>query len=204
MSIFTATTRFKKTAELFNSISVSNLETLLKLVLERVPFKIQQLFSEDEKIKIIALIGLTYADLQILLDGSVFIFERAAYENATSDMLFNSLSLMGLSEINSKLFADLWKAEKTQLISRLSSRMISGPQELVSFSWDSNMNLAQNISSKLKRSSVIFNFGICGAGHLEGNVGARRDNFAIGFSHERLFAFFSQIEIIQGQLDMLY
>ena len=137
-------------------------------------------------------------ELATVLDGCAFIFERAAYENISPQVLELSLSQVGAEASKSSIVGQIWGAEGKYICNSLAAATIAGPMVLSSFSWSANMKVGQSNTAKLRDSSVIIDFNTVSP---EGN--GENSSFSVEFDHAKLYDFFLSLERIQEQLDAL-
>lgn len=196
--------RLHKTSSVLNRLPAERIKLIVNCVVDRICERKKVILNDSEKENILSSIQVTWMELRKIIDGVVFIFENAAYDNSSCDALSESLSRIGLSQSLSQIFIDTWQVENKKIISSFVSKMISGPRSLIAFSWNSSMIIAQTDASKLKCSSTIFTFTTSASEEPEDvSQLSFHKSFAVEFSHGSLFAFFSKLEIIQEQLDTL-
>ena len=195
--MFVSTPRFKYATSLLNGIHNEKVKILLKFVNRKLCDGEDAMRVDEADIgRLLTAIQFNLHDLTTIVDVSTFIFEKAAYDGVTQEILSVNLARTGLHHAKCKIFARVWKEIKPKAISHFMKKIVAGPV-LVSFiSWKVNMKVGKSSIAKLKDPSVVFCF------NTSDSTGTVSD-FAVTLSHEKLYRLFSSLELIQKQLDTL-
>jgi len=131
-------------------------------------------------------------DLRVVLDSCSFIFEQAAYYDITSQVLSGQLEKSGVTTQKISAFEQIWESESKDFVAKLRSKTLA-PLTLDSINWRLHLQIGQSSLSRLKEPSALLELGLTkdGTKTKQGNL------VRLEFSHEKLYDFFQQLEVIQ-------
>ena len=208
MSDFKFAKQFTIAAHSCNKVPVEKFPLLLNRVLSKLHVKGLKLFSDDEHQQLQKLFGLSFDELNLVLDGCSFIFEQAAFTSTGPETLYGVLLEAGFDQIHSKVIGKLWAEEAPTFIEKLKNRTL-GAATLVDTDYHLNLTLGINDLTRLQEPSAIFEFSVTDPDkepalfETEKDINRNIDKVSVEFAHAELYAFFENLEKIQAQLDAM-
>ncbi|XP_071476077.1 COMM domain-containing protein 10-like [Diadema antillarum] len=193
--MFTETNRIKKAVSLINEIDSSRFARLLQRIVQKLHLRDEHSFTEDEEEKLEGALDLERSELELVLETTAFILEQAAYHLAKPGVLSQQLQSIHLSEEKASLFAKVWTATGKDVVEKLRKRTLA-PKQLADVNWRLNLQMCQSSQTKLKTPNAMLELGVK-TDHGE------TERIRMEFTHKELYAFYNQLETIQGQLDSL-
>ncbi|XP_780543.1 COMM domain-containing protein 10 [Strongylocentrotus purpuratus] len=193
--ILTETASIKKAVGLINEIDSSKFPRLLQRIIQKLHLRDELSFTEDEEEKLEDALGMQRNDLELVLETTAFILEQAAYHLTKPANLSQQLQSIHLAEEKVSLFTKAWTSLGKDVVEKLRKRTLS-PNQLTDVNWRLNLQMSQQNQTKLKMPNAMLELGIT-TDHGD------KDRIRMEFTHEELFAFYNQLETVQGQLDSL-
>ena len=206
---FAIASKFRKAAEVSNTIPIEKFPLLLTRVAKKLHLKNVRLFTEEEETQLCALFSLTEESLNLVLSACCYVFEQAAFTGTGPEQLYTLLLDAGFQEAHGKAIGRLWSTEGAEYVNKLKGRSLGGPQ-LVNTDYHLNLNVSANSLQRLQEPTALFELSISDparvstgspAGTVEAEVPVNK--LGLEFSHAELFAFFNDLERVQQQLDKL-
>eukprot|EP01098_Paradermamoeba_levis_P008243 TRINITY_DN341_c0_g1_i1.p1 TRINITY_DN341_c0_g1~~TRINITY_DN341_c0_g1_i1.p1 ORF type:complete len:202 (-),score=56.94 TRINITY_DN341_c0_g1_i1:191-796(-) len=196
-AIFEVTERFKLGLELVNNLESPKFPLFLSRIVKGLHLRNESVFSTAEEEQLQAIMGLSNGELHMALELSSFIFEQAAYHSLQPKDLAAHLLSAGLDQDKVEIYFRVWQAEREKVVEKLRERTVV-PEVLTSIDWRLHLQMAKRGEERLRSPSALFHFTLS-----DSDTNQEKEKVAIEFSHTQLFDFFSQLEIIQHQLDSL-
>lgn len=169
-------------------------------------------FSDDETAQLQEVFSLTEAQLELVLSGSAFVFEQAAYSMTPPDALQNALLDAGLAEDHARAFGAVWQARAAECVQTLKERSVLAPQQLTAIDWQLTIATAGSDGARTQRAQSILEFQLSeptagvaaeGAGG-EGTAGSSSSKAVhVRLGIEQMSGLLKKLDTIQGQLDRL-
>jgi hypothetical protein len=209
-----------------NQIEARRLVQLLTRVVRNLHIKNSRPFNATEEEQLQKVFGLSASELQLVIDSSSFIFERAAYFSLSPARLGNelgqSLTSPPLGDDQLAAFKHVWEHEREGLLDKLRHHSLS-PQQLDKIHWRLQLVVppapppsqepapaqprkktgdAAGKQHPLPQPSAIFQLRINNANGLNED-GKSEEMVNVEFNHAELYSFFDKLEAIQEQLDAL-
>ncbi len=126
--------------------------------------------------------------------------QQGAYNRVSGDGIYNNLSSMGMSDGHCTAFKSCWEENGEGYMDKLKKITLGAPQVLSDVSWQLQLQLAQDNSTKLTTPCAVFEFKTSNPSSYANN---ETDVFQAEFTHDELYNFFQKIEKIQSQIDKL-
>mmetsp|Transcript_2865 Transcript_2865/g.6982 ORF Transcript_2865/g.6982 Transcript_2865/m.6982 type:complete len:213 (-) Transcript_2865:33-671(-) len=192
--LFKLTKRFQASIALINTLDNTKLHAVLTRIIQKLHLRDEDAFTGEEQTQLTGVLGLDERQLDTVLDVSAYIFEQAAYIQATTVQLKIHLERAGLSKEKNIAFLRVWESARPTLIENLKNRTIV-PRTLKDVSWQLHLQLSQSSLARVKTPSAIFQLEVA---HESGTEKVRME-----LDHDDLFAFYDRLNVIQKQLDDL-
>ncbi|XP_014673344.1 PREDICTED: COMM domain-containing protein 10-like [Priapulus caudatus] len=186
----------KKAGELLNRLDSAKFPLLLQRIVQKLHLKDERAFTDDEEGKLHSTFKLDTDELELVLETTEFFLQQAAYHNAKPAVLTQQLQSLGLNEDKVADIVDTWTSNGKDVIENLRKKTLN-PKQLDTIKWRLNLQMAQSTRSELKEPNAAFELGIRDHNTKE------TEKLQMEFTHEELYAFYSQLEQIQSQLDTL-
>jgi len=199
--MFTLTPRFKAAINLINGIEVKKLPALLRRIVAKLHLKDEKPFTVEEEEQLRDVLSITANDVDALLDAASFIFEQAAYYTIGAQEFAGQLQKINLAQTHLEIFAKLWEQERPTVLQNLRDHSIV-PKQLSSIGWRLHLEMAQSDLTRVKTPLTIFEFNLKDSDSTI-NPKAKENTFLVEFTHEELYKFFDQLDLLQEQLDRL-
>ncbi|KXJ11894.1 COMM domain-containing protein 10 [Exaiptasia diaphana] len=194
-AMFQVTPRLKKAVILINDVDSARFPLLLNRIIQKLHLRDEKAFSAEEEEKLQAGLSLSVDDLHIVLETCSFIFEQAAYHSAKPGILQQQLKNIELDDDKINSVIEIWAGHSKAVIGKLRQRSLA-PKQLDGINWRLNLQMAQANKAKMKVPNALFEFQLSSSGE-------KSEKLQMEFTHEELYAFYSQLETIQSQLDAL-
>lgn len=192
--LFQATASVKRAVTLINAMDQNKFPRLLSRVIQKLHLKDERAFSAEEEQKLQIALELDIKDLDLVLDTTAFILEQAAYHLAKPAVLGQQLKEVGLDEDKVTVFIQGWTTYGKGVVEKLRSRTFY-PKQLEKVNWQMGLQMAQAASTKMKVPNALFELVVRNK--------EQTDNILLDFTHEELYKFYQQLELVQTQLDSL-
>ncbi|XP_065910643.1 COMM domain-containing protein 10-like [Dysidea avara] len=192
--LFQATASVKRAVMLINDMDPGKFPRLLSRVLQKLHLKDERAFSTEEEQKLQAALELEAKDLELVLDTIAFILEQAAYHLAKPSLLGQQLKEAGLNEDKVTIFVQGWTGYGKGVVEKLQNRTFY-PKQLEKVNWQMGLQMAQAASTKMKVPNALFELVV--------HDKEQTDSILLDFTHEELYKFYQQLEVVQTQLDSL-
>ena len=93
-------------------------------------------FTDNETARLREVFSLDEAQVELLLGGSAFIFEQAAYEMTPPETLQTELIAAGVSDEHAQAFCTVWQSGAAECVASLKQeRSVLAPRHLTSIDW---------------------------------------------------------------------
>lgn len=208
---FAIASKFRKAAEVSNSIPIDKFPLLLTRVAKKIHLRNVRLFSEEEEAQLCTLFGLTQESLTLVLSACCYVFEQSAFTGTGPEQLYALLLEAGFEEAHGKAIGRLWASECAEYVTKLKARSLGAPQ-LINTDYHLNLNVSANSLQRLQEPTALFELSVSDPSRSSGTAnaptGASETEAAVNkmgleFSHSDLFSFFNDLERVQQQLDKL-
>ncbi|KAK0055211.1 COMM domain-containing protein 10 [Biomphalaria pfeifferi] len=196
MAMFTASASIKKAVALINELDVTKFPLLLSRIMQKLHVKEERTFSEEEEEKLQNAFEISPSDLELILQTLEFILQQAAYHTAKPTTLAEQLKDLQLDDDKVSIIVEAWTTGARDLVQKLRDRTVH-PLQLEDINWRINLQMAQTTLSKMKLPNALFQLGI------RNDTTGLKENIRVEFTHEELYEFYNQLEVIQSQLDSL-
>ncbi|KAK7008739.1 COMM domain-containing protein 10 [Biomphalaria glabrata] len=196
MAMFTASASIKKAVSLINELDVTKFPLLLSRIMQKLHVKEERTFSEEEEEKLQNAFEISPSDLELILQTLEFILQQAAYHTAKPTTLGEQLKDLQLDDDKVSIIVEAWTTGARDLVQKLRDRTVH-PLQLEDINWRINLQMAQTTLSKMKLPNALFQLGI------RNDTTGLKENIRVEFTHEELYEFYNQLEVIQSQLDSL-
>lgn len=177
-----------------NSIDSSKLSRLLTRILLKLHLKEERSFSEEEEEKLHSALSLEKQTLQLLLETLSFILEQAVYHNLKPASLRQQLENISVRPEQAEVFTQVWASAAPDVLENIRLGIFA-PKKLDLVGWQLNLQMASSARSRLKAPHAVLNLGL----RTEHDT----EHVLVEFKHQDLLDFYSQMEMIQTQLDSL-
>ncbi|XP_046574221.1 COMM domain-containing protein 10-like [Haliotis rubra] len=194
--MFTATASIKKAVGIINDLASSKFPLLLNRILQKLHLKDERTFSEEEEEKLQSTFELSAPDLELVLETLEFILQQAAYHTAKPAVLTSQLQQLEIDDDKVQAIVEKWTSCAKETVQKLRERTLV-PKQLEAVNWRLNLQMAQSNKTKLKSPNALFELKVGDEATEE------KEKIRIEFSHDELYKFYSQLEVIQKQLDGL-
>ena len=194
--MFTSTSKLKAAVALINEIDATKFCRLLARISQKLHLKDERTFSEEEEEKLQTAFGLSGEDLELVIETSEFFLHQAAYHSAKPQVFSQQLTLLDLEEDKVTACVEAWTSCARTVTEKLRKRTLA-PKQLEDVNWRLNLQMAQASRSRMKEPNAMFQFTV------NDDANGSKEKFGVEFNHEELYAFYNQLETIQGQLDGL-
>lgn len=192
--IFGDSATLKDAASIINGIEAKKLERLLQRIIVKLHIPNEKPFGEEEEEKLKEAFELNKEQLDLVIETISFVFETAAYHQMSPKNLDKHLALMLLGKEQATEFCKCWAAKGGDLVAFLRDQAFA-PRKLSNVNWRLNIQLSQASLAKTRAPNAMFEFTI------DSKSGDER--VKMEFDHAQLFSFYTQLEVIQQQLDQL-
>eukprot|EP00128_Syssomonas_multiformis_P009597 Colp12_sorted_trinity150504_noHs@11811 len=189
------TANWKRAVTAINEVPNNAFPLLLTKIIQKLHLTSEKTFTKEEEAQLSENLGLPTDKLTSVLETSAFVFEQAAYHNANANNFEKNLSVTGFSDEKIAAILQVWSKEGTSLISSLREKAFA-PSELKNVNWRLNLQISQGDKAKMKSMNALLEL-------LIGSSDGKTHNLKMEFSHEELYQFYNQLEVIQQQLDEL-
>ncbi|XP_071105163.1 COMM domain-containing protein 10-like [Haliotis cracherodii] len=194
--MFTATASIKKAVGIINDLASSKFPLLLNRILQKLHLKDERTFSEEEEEKLQSTFELSAPDLELVLETLEFILQQAAYHTAKPAVLTGQLQQLEIDDDKVQAIVEKWTSCAKETVQKLRERTLV-PKQLEAVNWRLNLQMAQSNKTKLKSPNALFELQVSEESTEE------KEKIRIEFSHDELYKFYSQLEVIQRQVDGL-
>jgi len=144
-----------KVVALLNEVDTSRLPRLLSRLLHKLPHKREAAFSEEETQQLCELLNLTAEDLQLLLDGSSYIFEEGAYTSVPPAKLGTELVEAGVEHERAEVFAAVWRDGADAYIHQCKVNSVLSPQHLSGIDWQLAIQTADSSGARSQQGLAL-------------------------------------------------
>ncbi|XP_074663135.1 COMM domain-containing protein 10-like [Tubulanus polymorphus] len=196
MSLFTATSSIKKAVSLINGLHDGKFPLLLTRILQKLHEREERSFSEEEEEKLESALGLTSQELELVLTTLEFFLQQAAYHTAKPAVLTQQLQQIELDESKVNVIVEAWMNSARNVVDQLRQRSISKKQ-LDGVKWRSHIQMSQASRGKTKLPVALFELLI------KDEEKQDKEHIRMEFTHSELYAFYTQLEQIQSEIDHL-
>eukprot|EP00040_Diaphanoeca_grandis_P039630 m.259637 g.259637 ORF g.259637 m.259637 type:complete len:205 (+) comp38431_c0_seq1:226-840(+) len=194
--IFGQSANLSQAVALINDVDEKKTPKLLQKVLEKLHLQNEKTFSADEEDALADAFEIDTSALTLLLDTISFIFETIAYHQLEPEAVLKHTKAIGLSESQSMLFAKAWNARGATVVENLRNRSFF-QKEATDVSWRLNLRLAQSTQAIVKEPNALFEINVQSKDKPAG------EKVQMEFTRDELYKFYTQLEIVQQQLDSL-
>mmetsp|Transcript_121391 Transcript_121391/g.170690 ORF Transcript_121391/g.170690 Transcript_121391/m.170690 type:complete len:211 (-) Transcript_121391:29-661(-) len=195
-AVFGDSAKLKQAIQLINTeIPEAKLPKLLQKILEKLHLADVKPFTPDEEEALADTFEVEPDMLTTMLDTISFLLETIAYKQLSFKDVATETLKAGLGENQAATFAKVWASKGPTVIEKLRNRAFFS-REGTDVSWRLNLMLAQASQAKTKQVNAQFEVNVASKGQKDSKV-------QMEFTHSELFKFYTQLEIIQNQLDQL-
>jgi hypothetical protein len=113
-------------------------------------------FTEEEQVQLRTMLQLTAVELDTVVESCAYIFEQAAYQSCSTDVLGKHLQVAGMENAQIQATIKVWQVEAANLLSKLRKRTLGGPKVLAGSSWTMNLQMGQSGLTRLTEPTAIF------------------------------------------------
>ncbi|KJE89994.1 mDRWMS2 [Capsaspora owczarzaki ATCC 30864] len=204
---FTLTPNLRKAVLAINQVDASKFPRILLRVSQKLHLKASKRpsfsidvksFTEIEEQQLQEALGLSAESIALLLETSAFVLEQSAYHAAKPDALAAQLRAIELDDDKVEAFIAVWRKEGPQIVTRLRDFSLH-PDKVDAVNWSLHLQMAQASAAKVKATSAILELQVA----HDSTPKRPTERIHVEFSHDELFAFYNNLEIIQEQLDQL-
>ncbi|XP_004349903.2 mDRWMS2 [Capsaspora owczarzaki ATCC 30864] len=195
---FTLTPNLRKAVLAINQVDASKFPRILLRVSQKLHLKDVKSFTEIEEQQLQEALGLSAESIALLLETSAFVLEQSAYHAAKPDALAAQLRAIELDDDKVEAFIAVWRKEGPQIVTRLRDFSLH-PDKVDAVNWSLHLQMAQASAAKVKATSAILELQVA----HDSTPKRPTERIHVEFSHDELFAFYNNLEIIQEQLDQL-
>ena len=175
-------------------------------------------FNEEERQQLCDVFGLTEVQLELLLGGSAFILEQAAYATTPPETLRTELLDAGLGDDHARAFSSVWQAGAAEVVQAFKERSVLAPQQLAAVDWqlcvdtagsDGGRSQAAHAVLQLELAAPLPPGGTGGAAAGGGGAAAaaegreERTPVHVRVGVEAMEGLLRKLDAIQGQMDRL-
>ncbi|XP_015910527.1 COMM domain-containing protein 10 [Parasteatoda tepidariorum] len=192
-SMFVKSERIQKAVALINGLEPPKFPLLLNRILQKIHSK-EEVFTKEECSKLEVSLAVNQEQLKLILQTLTFIFQQAAYHVAKPAVLSQNLQQIDLNEEKISTIVQTWVTHAKNVVEKLKQKSIA-PKQLSDVNWELRLQMANSSMSKLKVPIGLMELT------LASNEGSEK--LQMEFSHDELYSFYNQLEVIQTQLDAL-
>jgi len=213
--VFQVSSRYKLAAAMVNNLPIDKFPLLITSLLQKLHIKNSRLFTEDEENKLLNLFNLTTNQLNDVLDCLSYTFEQSAFTSTGPEELYEILLSGDFDEPHAKVVGRSWAAEAAGYVAKLKDQRL-GYRSLNSVDYRLNMVMHESDLLRQQEPVAIFELKIkdqvSTVESLTNNnkdddenkkKNAKEETLQLEFNHSELYAFFSQLERLQQQVDAL-
>lgn len=124
-----------------------------------------------------------------------FVFETTAYHGLEPEELLEHLTALGMEAAQASIWGKAWAAKGDMVVKNLRDRAFF-VTEASNVNWRLNLQLAQSSQSKMKTPNAMFEISVL-------NKSGKKEEVQVEFDRTQLAKFYTQLEIVQEQLDHL-
>eukprot|EP00037_Helgoeca_nana_P010646 m.93911 g.93911 ORF g.93911 m.93911 type:complete len:213 (+) comp20333_c0_seq1:51-689(+) len=195
-AVFGDSENLKQVLDLINTeIPETKLPKLLQKILEKLHLPEVKPFTPEEEQALSDAFEIDAGVLTTILDTISFLLETIAYKQLGPAAIAKETRSAGLGEGQATTFGKVWAAKGPGVIQKLRDRAFFS-REATDVSWRLNLMLAQASQAKTKQINAQFEVNVASKDQKDSKV-------QMEFNHAELFKFYTQLEIIQNQLDQL-
>lgn len=191
--LFVKSQKIQKAVALINDLDGSKFPLLLLRILQKIHLK-EEIFTKEEEGKLMVALSVDPQQLELILETLTFFFEQATYYLAKPAVLTQQLQALGLNEEKVSGIVQAWISNARNIADKLKKRTVASKQ-LVDVNWQLRLQLAQASLQKMKCPMAVIEL------ILNSNDGDEK--LQMEFTHDKLYALYNQLEVIQSQLDAL-
>mmetsp|Transcript_8375 Transcript_8375/g.12738 ORF Transcript_8375/g.12738 Transcript_8375/m.12738 type:complete len:210 (+) Transcript_8375:1264-1893(+) len=201
--LFAKTARWQASIKLLNGVDIKRMPALLIRVAKNF-YRHNEIFSTAEQGQLQKVLNLSEDQLSVVIDACSYIFEQAAYVQATPTALKGHLEACQMAPTHIKGFLTVWQQQRSTVLQALRCKSVV-PKQVSAINWQLHLQLAQSSLSKVKTPSAVFEFQLTNsdAQQTTDSTDGGDEKLHIEFSHAQLFEFYQKLEQIQQQLDAL-
>mmetsp|Transcript_689 Transcript_689/g.722 ORF Transcript_689/g.722 Transcript_689/m.722 type:complete len:236 (+) Transcript_689:310-1017(+) len=163
-----------------------------------------QVLNSSELSNLQAVLGFdSVKQVSDVVEACLFLVDRFLFESCTSTQVKDHLEMSSLdiSPLHIKIFTEFWEVFiSTNVVSQLQGEVL-GPRRLEMIRWSLSLNLATTSVFHQKDPCVTLDIDV-NSRLCERSTGQKEtETLTLEFSQKELSRFFSDIEVIQRQLD---
>eukprot|EP00123_Amoebidium_parasiticum_P020225 comp4551_c0_seq1/m.770 comp4551_c0_seq1/g.770 ORF comp4551_c0_seq1/g.770 comp4551_c0_seq1/m.770 type:complete len:209 (-) comp4551_c0_seq1:341-967(-) len=190
----------------FNTLDPSKLHLFLARIIQRLHLRDTPAFTSEEREKLSTSLCVPVHSTPNLVETCEYIFQEAAYKDATAKELADALTSISLATERTEVFCSVWESLREDLRQRLEQHSFH-PRQLESVNWELRLQMATESRAQLNTPTGLLRFSCLDRGkELKGSSGSVDrpvSGLTIEVNQAQLFELFLSLEAIQQQLDEL-
>lgn len=180
-----------KGVSILNQLDDIRFEQFLRRIVSKLKIQDTEIFSEDEKDKLLKIFQLDQESLVIAIKTIILIFKRLLKYIFMPIDLKKYLKSIGLNNEKADFIVKLWSTETRNTLNELGSEPIHKYDDILDFSWKVNAELSSDSCKKTKVPKAYL------------LLSRENEDTEIELTHPELYSMFLQFEAIQTEIDNL-
>ena len=200
-SAFPETPRFEAFCRHLNSFSVDLFSVALARIISCCCSG-RKAFSDAEFDELVAIVGLSPTDATELIEGCLFVFERAASTGLKPMQLLEALTAHGVSEPQATLISRSWATGSAELLSTQRGILLGAPGVLASSSFSLTLGAGSSAETSTKTARAIIALQVID-GCNDGVTATSEQQLRVELDRAQLTSLLAQLDKAQQQIDSL-
>lgn len=117
-------------------------------------------FSKEEEAQLSQMLALSSSDLAVLLEGSAYVFETAAFHGLKGPAFTAALAEAELPAAQAGVYGSVWASESASVTSRLRGRHLGAPLLLHSTAWRLHLGMGSSGETGVKHTTAVFDLAL--------------------------------------------
>lgn len=180
-----------KGVSIINQLDDARFEQFLRRIVSKMKMQDNEIFSDDEKDKLLKIFQLDQESLLIAIKTIIFVFKRLLKYIFMPIDLKTDLKSIGLNNEKADIIVKIWSSEIRTTLNELGTETVDKYNKSLNFSWKVNAELSSDYCKKTKVAKAYL------------LLSTENDNTEIELSHSELYSMFLQFEAIQNEIDNL-
>mmetsp|Transcript_17604 Transcript_17604/g.42968 ORF Transcript_17604/g.42968 Transcript_17604/m.42968 type:complete len:211 (-) Transcript_17604:161-793(-) len=207
--MFSLTKRLKEAVALTNKLDQKRFPKVLGRVIQKQGDQSGKIFTEEEEEQLSSILGLEKSELDKVLSLSKYVFEQAAYNNASGSNLLENLQKAGMSQEPAEAYSRVWHEQRRVLVKKLQQFTLGAPKVLVDTDWRFNLKMSSQAFEKEKELKSVVRFSLGDATLLtpgsedEESKKNGVEDICLELGKDGLVDLYNKLETIQTQIDAL-